>query len=423
MMVMAQRVVIPGQNQIYRFLEDPAYTSKNEEYNMTGLLQVSNSDIAQTSQYLAGQLAFFDNIVFGIDYARHSYDVMRYTQMNLNNRIRLGLGDYYKYINIGVSLGFNRLNEVRSSKENNLDFQYRFAAHYTNYNLTLGGLLHYYPIENDLSLGVPNALSATQAYALFVAYDIALSDNLRLTPQIRYNSFKEIDQNIFETIALLNYKGVAEFAASYKNDYALNVVASAKFFKRAKLSYSFEKAIGSQNFNDVHAIGVSIDLAAEATDLPEWLVNVKRNRIKINNIKYKKPEKVEVAVKDTLVQEPEIIVKVEDTLATEAQVAAEELIKYPPMQEEDPADTVNGSKLKPGYYIILGSFKNATNAKKEVERLKSEGLYARYGKKSNTDAFNYVYVDRYTDRDIAIKRTRAKQQEKGLEKVWLMQIK
>lgn len=412
--VMGQRLVIPGQNQIYRFIEDPAFITANERYNVTGILQASDSDIAQTSQYLAAQLAFFDNVVFGVDYSKHSYDVMRYSQLFLNSRVRIGLGDYYQYFNIGLSLGTDRLNEVDSSRENDINTIYRVSGHYRNYNFTIGGFLNHIPIQNSLTLPTPETLSVSQGYSVFASYDIALSDYFRLTPLARYNSYDTID--FFEGVAILNYKEKGELAVSYKNDYSLNAAVSAKFLERLKVSYSYEKAIGNQSFNDVHAIGISVDLAPKATELPEWLVNVRRNRIKINNINYKDEEKLLETIADEEIQETasDSVPKVE--------TVDPELIAYPIMSEEDPEDVVDGH-LKPGYYVILGSFKNVQNAEKAVAKLKSEGYYARFGKKDEGDAFNYVYVDRYTDRDIASKRTKAKQKEKGFEKVWLMQVK
>src|SRR5690606_2557609 len=84
-----QRIVFPGQNQLYRFLEDPSYISHNRTYNMTGVLQASDSKMAQTSQYLAAQLSFFDNIAFGLDYAKHSFDSYRYSHILFSGRARV----------------------------------------------------------------------------------------------------------------------------------------------------------------------------------------------------------------------------------------------------------------------------------------------------------------------------------------------
>ncbi|GAB1856016.1 hypothetical protein MHTCC0001_08510 [Flavobacteriaceae bacterium MHTCC 0001] len=412
----AQRPIIPGQNHLYRFLEDPSFTSVNDQYNMTGLLQASDSDIAETSQYIAAQLAFFNNFALGIDYNKHSYDTQRYSQIALNSRFRFNFDDYYHYFNIGLSLGTDKLYERESSRENDILTTYRLSAHYTNYNLTIGGFVNYYPFKNDIITDGFAALSRGKGYVGYASYNIALSDNFRVTPMVRYNSFSDLD--FFEGIALLNYKGNGELAIAYKNDYSINAAASAKFFKRLKVSYSYEKAIGSQTFSDVHAIGLSVDLVAEATDIPEWLVNVKRNRIKIHNQRYKKPKPEETPAIEEV--KPEIAETKIDTVTSTKQVPKE--ITYPaPMSEDDPEDTV-GDYLKPGYYIILGSFKKVENANKAVEKLKAKGYYARTGKKPNDD-FNYVYVDRYTDLEIAKERTNLKQTEKGFKKVWLLRIK
>ena len=63
---------------------------------------------------------------------------------------------------------------------------------------------------------------------------------------------------------------------SYKNDYSINPQLSAEILERIRLSYSYEKSMGSQTFKDVQALGLSVDLGSKGTDDPEWLPNVKR---------------------------------------------------------------------------------------------------------------------------------------------------
>ncbi|SFZ92806.1 Sporulation related domain-containing protein [Flaviramulus basaltis] len=415
MSVMSQRLVFNGQNQIHRQLEDPSFISLNSQYNMTGVLQVSDSDIAQTSQYISAQLSLFDNVAFGLDYSKHSYDVYRYSQMFLSSRFRLNLGNEFHYFNLGASIGQDKLNEANTSKDNSLNTIYKLGLHYTNFNLTLGGVLNRYPVQNDLTLNMPEPLSSYEGYTLYLSYRMRLSDNMRLTPMIKYNSYSDL--TFFEGVTNLNYKGNYELAVSYKDDYSINAALSARFLKYVRLSYSYESAIGSQNFNDVHSIGVSVDLTPKETEIPEWLANVKRNREKINRIKKIKKEE------PTIVKE-QLNVNNEET--NEADNVSDKLVndeeKYPVMDESTPSDIIDDYYLKPGYYIILGSFKQLKNADKEIARLKQNGFYARYGRKDANDEFNYVYVDRYAEKDIASQRTKAKQKEKGFERVWLLKI-
>lgn len=407
----AQRPILPAQNQLYKFIEDPSFLSLNNEYNMTALIQSSNSNITETSQYLVAQLGIFDNIVFGLDYAKHSFESQRYSNLSLSTRVRFNFDDFYHYFNIGLSLGTDKIFERESSRENDISTTYRVAGHYKNYNLTIGGFLNHYPFKNPSILNTVNTLTRDTGYAVYGSYDIAISDNFRLTPLLRYNSFSNL--NFFEGVARADYKGKLDLALSYRDTYSINAAIGMKFFDRMKVSYAYEKAIGAQNFIDIHAIGISIDLAAEATNIPEWYANVKKNRVKLRKRKSKKSK----LITDDL-PEVEIAKTLNDSTVTE--IASEDIL-YPKMSEADPNDIIN-NKLKPGYYIILGSFKNIDNAKSVVEKLKSEGSYARIGKKSADDDFNYIYVDRYTDKAIASKRTIAKQKEKGFERVWLLKI-
>lgn len=416
--MIGQRIVFPGQNQIYRYLDDPSFISLNHEYNMTGLLQASDSDTAQTSQYIAAQFSFFDNVAFGLDYSRHSYNVFRYSQLFLSSRVRIELGNQFHYFNIGGSIGSDKLNEINTSKDNDVNTVFRLGLHYTNFNLTIGGYMNTYPTQSDPLINILEPLSTTEGYTVYLSYQLALSDYLRLTPSVKYNSYDDLD--IFEGNASLSYKGKYDLALSYKDDYSVNAVLGAKFLNRLKVSYSYESAIGIQNFNDVHALGISVDLAAKETDIPEWLANVKRNREKLNRIK-KVKEKPAIAIEEPIVSDEKIDAEKVET-ETLADIEKAELLKYPVMTEEAPSDIVGGY-LKPGYYIILGSYKQVKNADKEIERLRANGAYARYGKKNASDEFNYIYVDRYEDRDIAIKRTKSKQKEKGFERVWLLRIR
>lgn len=406
-----QRIVFPGQNQIYRFLEDPSFISLNKAYNMTGVLQASDSPMAQTSQYLAAQLSFFDNIAFGLDYSKHSFDSYRYTHILFSGRARIGLGSEYHYFNLGLSVGPDKTHQLGTATENNMSTTYRLGGHYTNYNFTIGGFMNRYPLQNELM--VDNNVqpqTTTDGYSIYASYNIALLTEFRFTPMIRYNSYDSL--NLFEGVAIFNYKGNYEMAVSYKNDYSINPELSAKILKRIKISYSYEKSMGTQIFKDVHALGLSVDLGSKETDDPEWLANVKKKNSKIQRVK--KTDK-EVKSKDNANE-----TNLDQTVEEAVTVATEDMTEIPkPMSASDPEDTID-NRLKPGHYIVLGSFKILENATKEVERLNRKGYYARIGKKGPSDDYNYVYVDRYTDKNMALNRIKEIKKEKGLEKTWVL---
>lgn len=415
--MMGQRLVYPGQNQINHYMEDPSFLALDGQYNMTGIIQASDTDtdISNTTQYVYAQLSPFDNAAFGLDYSRHSYQVFRYSQLFLNSRFRFHLGNEFHYINLGASIGTDRLNEDRSSKENDINTIFRLGLHYTNFNLTIGGFVNELPVQNNLLNTSLTPLTTYQGYSTYLSYRIRVSDNLRLTPTARYNSYSDV--TFFEGVINVNYSGNYELAMSYKNDYSINAAVSGRFLKHIRVSYSFENAIGSQNFNTVHSVGVSVDLSPKENEIPEWLANVKRNRVKLNNIKKVKEAPIVLADPETVESIETNIEKTKETISPEEA----ELAQFPIMTEDAPSDIID-NRLKPGYYIILGSFKQVENAEKEIERLRNNGSYARYGKKDANDDFNYVYVDRYDNKDIASKRTRMKQKEKGFERVWLLKI-
>lgn len=409
-MLCQQRIVFPGQNQLYRFLEDPSYISQQKNYNMMGVVQASDSKMAQTSQYLVAQFSFFDNLAFGVDYSKHSFESYRYSHILFSTRARLELGSEYHYFNLGLSVGPDKFFQVDTADDNEISTTYRAALHYTNYDLSIGGFYNRYPLQTETLINnnvqIP---TTTKGYSVYASYNIVLLNELLLTPMVRYNSYDDL--NFFEGVATFNYKELFKMALSYKNDYSINPQLSAKIVKRVVVSYSYEKSMGSQTFKDVHAIGLSVDLGSKETDDPEWLTNVKKKNAKIKRIKNATKEEAIIAEihEDPVIEE--VIAVVTDDPSLQSQ----------PMSENDPEDTIN-NQLKPGYYIVLGSFKILNNATKEVERLKNQGYYARIGKKSASDAFNYVYVDRYTDRAMAFDRLKVIKKEKGLDKTWVLII-
>jgi hypothetical protein len=408
-----QRFVFPGQNLLYRFLEDPSYISINKNYNITGTLQASDSKMAQTSQYFAAQLSFFENMAFGVDYSKHSFDSYRYSHILFSGRARLGLGNEYHYLNLGFSVGPDKSHELGTATENSLSTSYRLGAHYTNYNFTIGGFMNRYPLQNELLINNNVQLPTTiNGYSIYASYNIALFSELRLTPTVRYNAYDYL--NFFEGIATFNYQGKFEMALSYKNDYSINPQLGAQILKRMKLSYSYEKSMGSQQFKDVHAIGLSVNLGSKATDDPEWLANVKKKHAKVQRIS--KPTQ-DSQVNNIAIEEKIDLVIDEDVVA----ISETNKVSPKPMSNTDPEDIID-NRLKPGHYIIVGSFKVIANATKEVERLNRKGYYARIGKKDASSAFNYVYVDRYSDKKIALDRIKEIKKEKGLENTWLLTI-
>ncbi|KJD31369.1 hypothetical protein PK35_14760 [Tamlana nanhaiensis] len=413
--LVAQRIVFPNQNPINPYLDDSSFLASNGRYNITGIIQASDTNISNTSQYLNAQLAPFDNFAFGLDYGNHSYHVYHYIQLFLNTRFKFNLGSEFQSINIGASIGLDRLNENRSAQDNKFSSVYKLGVHYTNFNLTLGGFFTTYPIQNDLSLAPNQPLTSSSGYTGYLSYRIRVSDDFKITPSAKYHAYSDL--NIVEGVANLNFKNNYELALSYKNDYSFNAAVSGRFFKYFRVSYSFENAIGSQNFNRVHSVGLSVDLSAKDLELPEWEKTAERNREKLRSLKQPKKPKKEVVVA-TPIEEPESKIEV---VEAEPEIIEEPVTKdIPAMSEDSPSDIINGF-LKPGYYVILGSFVNETNAKKKLEELKKEGVYARIGRKKG-EKFNYVYVDRYDDRDLASTRTVNKQKESGFEKVWLMRV-
>ena len=460
----SQRVIVPDQELLYPFLNDPSYIGEGQRVQLTGLLQLSDSDFQHTTKWLNAQVALYDNVAFGLDYFNDSFDFYDYSTVMFTTAAKVGLGENNHYFKIAVSGGGESRKQdsrplsmippgqifVADVTNNNIDFIYKAGIHYTNRNITLGGYFNSLPIQNitfdDQTQNQLLHYKIEEGITAYALYNWRAAEKIRITPMFRYLSY--LEDAIYEGAVKANYADKVEFSLSYKNDYSINPAFRVRVIKALDIGYSYEKAIGSTVFEDVHGISASYKFFMADDEEPEWLRNVKDNieevaEIKENKRDEKKAEKQKNKEEAKLLKEAEKAErkKVEAEQAIKETAKEEQPIK-PKKQEEVPenppkAKVAEAEKQAPstgapevdsetgllakGFYIVVGSFNSQAQAVSFMKGLDKSIYFPRMGRKE-ADGPLHVYIDSDTNGTEANKRLRAHKLDRNFKNVVLLQV-
>ena len=347
----AQRVIVPDQELLYPFLNDPSFIGEGQRVQLTGLLQLSDSDFQHATKWLNAQVSLYDNVSFGLDYFNDSFDFYDYSSVMFTTAVKVGLGDYNHYIKIGIAGGGESRkqdsrpqnmippgqNYVADVTQNNIDFIYKAGIHYTNNNITVGGYLNSLPLQN-ITLENQNQLlhySIEEGFTAYALYNWRVADKIRITPMLRYLTY--LEDAIYEGAVKANYADKIEFSLSYKNDYAINPAFRVRVIKALDLGYSYEKALGATNFSDVHGISASYKFFKADEEEPEWLRNAKDNIEEVAEMRKKKRQ--EKKAKRSKIKEEVVLNRAEDQPKEEAEITI-------PTQKEKEVNAQQAEKAK-----------------------------------------------------------------------------
>jgi len=454
--IYAQRVIVPDQELLYPFLNDPSYIGEGQRVQLTGLLQLSDSDFQHTTKWLNAQVALYDNVAFGLDYFNDSFDFYDYSTVMFTTAVKVGLGEYNHYLKVAVSGGGESRkqdsrplsmippgqNFVADVTQNNIEFIYRAGIHYTNRNVTFGGYFNSLPIQ-DITFDnqTQNQLlhyKIEQGFTAYALYHWRAADKIRISPMFRYLNY--LEDAIYEGAVKANYADKAEFSLAYKNDYSINPAIRVRVIKALDIGYSYEKALGSSDFEDVHGISASFKFFMADEEEPEWLRNVKDNieevaEIKENNREEKKAERqknkeeakalkeAEKAERNKVEAEPieEIAKKVtvveKEEEQPEPKIAQEE---QAPANAAPEANAETGILAK-GFYIVVGSFDTSVQAESYMNTLDKSVYFPRMGRKEVGGPL-HVYIDSDNDSNEANKRLRAHKLDRKFKNVLLLEV-
>lgn len=446
--VYSQRLIVPDQELLYLFLNDPSYIGEGQRVQSTGLLQFSNSDFQHTTKWLNAQVALYDNVAFGLDYFNDSYDFYDYSTVMFTTAVKVGLGDYNHYLKLGLSGGGESrkqdsrplsmlppgLNYVPDVTNNNIEFIYKAGIHYTNRNITVGGYYNSLPVQS-IVLENQNQLlfyGIEEGFSAYALYHWRAADKVRITPMFRYLSY--LEDAIYEGAVKANYADKVEFSLAYRNDYSINPAFRVRVIKALDIGYSYETAMGSTDFEDVHGISASYKFFMADEEEPEWLRNVKDNIEEVDEIKENKKEerKAERQKSKETVKAQKEAEKAERKRIKEEQAVEEDVIEEQPRavieQKEEPspspeapeADKETGILAK-GFYVVVGSFDTPKQAETFMKGLDRSIYFPRMGRKEANGPL-HVYIDSDFDQVEANKRLRAHKLDRNFKNVKLLEV-
>ncbi len=454
----AQRIVFPGQDHLAPFLNDPSRIGDDDRVSLTGALQVSDSERKQTTQYIFAQLPVYDNIAFGVDFFQDRFDYFSYSTAMLSTAIRFDLGAEDHHLKLGLSGGVESKQQERippgqvpddvdfvpNINGSNREFTFRGGLHYKIRNFMMGGFYNRLPIQRlPLVSGSDPFLAyrIEEGFTAYAQYGVWISTTSRITPIFRYLSY--LDDAIYEGALRFDYKNKIRASVSYKNEYSINPALQVYLFDALYVGYSYESALEENVFEDVHALSLSYRFKKRAgEDGPEWEKNARETANKIAEIapekkKTPKPKKEEETIvpdkKETpavAVEEPKKdpvapVVAKETPKVTETKPETEVAVVPEPKKKRtrtiDRTVDENSKLLKPGYYVVIGSFASMAEAEKAQARFKEKEYYTIIGKKG-VDSRYYLIVDTDTDKVEAGKRLRAHQLDRNFSKPWLLTV-
>ena len=437
----AQRLVVPNQEVHYSFLSDPSFIGEGQRVQLTGSLQPSSAAREQSTNWINAQVALYDNVAFGVDYFNDSFDLYDYSTIMFSSAFKVGLGEYGHHIKIGLSGGGESRkqdsrplsvipdgqNFVSNVSDNNLQFIYRAALHYTNKKFTLGGYFNRLPIQ-DIGLENQNEVlyyEVEEGFTGYAWYTFPLTSDLKLTPVFRYLSY--LDDAIYEGALKVNIADRVEPSIAYRNDYSISPAVRFKVFKALDLAYVYEKALGSRDFEDVHGISATYRFFQADEEEPEWLKEAKETIEEVERLKEnpeQKKEKVEV------VQSPEEPGEVKEKTSEVAVVTKEKEVvakkqgsteTKPIKSNKKPETIAETGLLEPGIYIVVGSFKTEKAARAYIKKLDHSIYFPRMGRKV-VDGPLHVYIDSDYDKAEALKRLSAHQLDRSFRKAKLLEV-
>ncbi|HMB63942.1 MAG TPA: PorP/SprF family type IX secretion system membrane protein [Eudoraea sp.] len=436
----AQRVVVPDQELLYPFLNDPSYIGEGQRVQLTGLLQLSNSEMQHTTKWLNAQVALYDNVAFGLDYFNDSFDFYDYSTIMFSTAFKIGLGDYNHYIKIGLSGGGESRKQdsrplsmippgqtyVEDVTNNNIELTYKAGIHYRYKNATLGGYYIRMPLQN-ITLENQNELlhySIEEGFTGYLLYNFRVADRVRITPVFRYLSY--LEDALYEGAVKVNFADRVEASIAYRNDYSINPAIRFRVIKALDIGYSYEKALGSAEFQDVHGISASYKFFKADEEEPEWLRNARDNIDQVSQIKKRAPKKEQTQQPEE-VQEPEVTpleeAEPEQPVVADAPVQEEarEAIPVERVEEDKPKTTLETGMLESGYYIVVGSFSTEAEARSYMDQLDRTVYFPRMGRKE-ADGPLHVYIDSDYDREEAMKRLRAHKLDRNFRNAILVEV-
>jgi len=306
--VSAQRIVFPGQDLIFPHLNDPSYIGVSGDVTAMGMLQITDYERKQHSQFVNAQLPVSENLSFGVDYFKDAVDYYNYSTAMASMAYKINVGGDQSYIRVGVSAGIDSrrqdrfpIDEIPNMEEfvprineSSISFTYRAGIHYNWNNFTIGGSYNRLPIQSVLARNNIEDIIGywiEEGFTANVRYGFNISETFRLTPVLRYLSYA--NDPIYEGALLIDVGNYVSASVSYKDDYSINPAIRFELFDALQIGYSYEKSMGSLTFEDIHSLSILYKINSDGAVQSEWMQNAESTNKKIKTIKPVNAEKEE----------------------------------------------------------------------------------------------------------------------------------
>ncbi len=368
--ISAQRIIFPGQELLFPHINDPSFVGANEDVTVMAMLQLTDDERKQHSQFINAQLPVAENLSFGVDYFKDALDFYNYSTAMASAAYKISLGEGNSAIRLGFSAGIDSrrqervpLEEIPNMEEfvprineSDIGFNYRFGAHYQWNNLTIGAYYNRLPIQSVLArINIEDLVGywIEEGFTAHIRYGFDITEAVRLTPLVRYLSYA--NDPIYEGALLVDIGDWASASVSYKNDYSINPAVRVQLFDALQIGYSYEKSFGDVNFEDVHALSIAYKIKGDKAVESEWIQNAEATNKKISAIKPKKNQKPEIeekiepeagAEQVTKVEEeqkevePIETVKTPEPVAKDAKVTTPIVVQAPEKETPEPTSEV-----------------------------------------------------------------------------------
>ena len=385
------------------------------ELNLTYRQQWAGIQDAPVTQALNFQFPINEKIQIGLN-AYNDYAVLlNSSSVNIGIAYRVKL-DRQHMIKFGLSsgVGFNSFElekvdnpndpALRDVLEQTTFLSGQFGVFYQYKNLNIGASLPQLYKYNAIDTSNFQKVTIDQLsnYIITMSYRINFSPVIAAEPFLQYRK-SDNQTDIIEAGSMFNYKDLFSIGGSYRHQYGVVGFVGININNSINLSYAYELAT-SQSLsigNGSHELNLKIRFGnkriekrdeimmstASETDISDFQ-NQPDDRTNIEPENVVEPTKIGPEETITVIppeKEEQNVQSFDNSIQEEAKQSIIE-------DSEEVTDEIDKSKttLAPGYYVIVGAFRDHNNVVKYIRDLKSNQLPAKYGYIANRDLY-YVY--------------------------------
>ncbi len=410
----------------YKYLFNPSFLSEKQQSEIDFIYrqQWVNTDGAPEYMHMALQLPLNNNIATGLSLNNFERGLLSTVTAMGSMAYTASIG-YNSSLSLGISVGTSRtsidINKIADfndpalsnalSKSFNLEGQagMNLVIKKITLGLSLVSLFDREAISNkDFQDVNVNPLSNTLSS---LSYRFDLGPEMFFEPMAVYRYSNVLDDQI-QGYGTFYYKDLLWLGGSYTYDIGGSMYLGFSINESFSLGYSYEfRSNEVQSFgNNSHEFLLAIKFGKKKVDRyrqkvnTEYIQTVAKDEEIIEEKEVPQSQKTEVYEKETQTvniipikeEAPpiptQIVVKEQNTTEKDAEQELQPMIKEDPKKvEEKEPEKVNDSGILAGYYVIVGVFNSANNARDYQQQLSASNHSSKVAY-HKIKGLNYVYV-------------------------------